>query len=173
MRRIFPNLATAMLLGCAGTPPSPAPPAEKQTETREPDAAISPAPAPAKSPGRTFSPPTELDRLLDAHPLALPTVKPATAPAPDTTVAKPPDGEKPAKEGTETVFQIQVDALSDIDAAQARKAVLEAKLEVRIDMIFDAPYYKLRFGSFATRREAEDKLVELAGKNLQGFIVRQ
>jgi len=111
--------------------------------------------------------------LLDAHPLPLPAIKPASAPVTDTATAKSPETAKPAQEGTETVFQIQVDALSDIDAAQKRKAVLEAKLDVKIDLIFDAPYYKLRFGSFATRREAEDKLVELAGKNLQGFIVRQ
>ncbi len=127
--------------------------------------------APAANAAHRFSPPTALDTLLDANPVALPAVKPAsdiqagenpvsTAVNRDTTVSKTP------------AFQIQLDALSDIDSAQARKSVLEQTLGGKIEMVFDPPFYKLRFGSFSTKQEAEDALADLAEKNLKGFVVR-
>jgi septal ring-binding cell division protein DamX len=111
-----------------------------------------------------------LDRVLDANPQPFPVVKPATPPASEAPETRPAAKEAPAAAGS--AFRIQLDALSDMDAAQTRKAALEKILGEKIDMVFDAPYYKLRFGNFATKQEAEDKLVDLAGKNLQGFIVR-
>ena len=106
-------------------------------------------------PAAAFKAPTELDRLLDANPQPLPEIK-------DTVAVK-----------NAVVFQVQLEALSDIDSAQARKASLEQTIGGKINLVFDPPYYKLRFGNFATKQEAEDALVDLAGKNIQGFIVRQ
>ena len=103
-----------------------------------------------------YSAPTELDKMLDAHPIPLPLNKDTVAAAVNAPV-----------------FQVQLGALSDIDSAQTRKAVLEQSVGGKIDVVFDPPYYKLRFGKFATQREAEDKLLDLSEKNIQGFVVRQ
>jgi len=132
-----------------------------------------PAPAsysPIVPRSRNFTAPTAMDSLLSAHPHALPAV--IRSVPPDTVaVPVPPNPlDKNAPVGT---FQIQVDALASMDAAQERKAILESKLGVKMEMIFDPPYYKLRFGKFTTRGEAEDKLLELAQKKVQGFILRQ
>lgn len=176
MRLLLSGFASAWLLACAGLPPAPPTPQNRPAETEAPKPApADPAPSPAasgKQAQRIFPQAVGLDTLLDARPHKLPAVK-LTAARASEDPEKTGDGKVSAAGGPEGGFRIQVDALSDIDAAQARKSVLEIKLGVKIDMTFDAPYYKLRFGGFATRREAEDKLVELAGKNVQGFIVRQ
>jgi len=129
-----------------------------------------------------FSPATSLDSLLDANPIPLPAVKPAdietdansAPPGTNPAVSTPSASDTSATSNTPAVFyQIQLDALSDIDSAQARKAVLEQALGSKIDMVFDPPFYKLRYGNFPTKQEAEDALTDLAEKNMQGFIVRQ
>ena len=110
---------------------------------------------PSDSP-RRFSPPTELDKMLDARPISLPDDK-------DTAVSEP----------NTAVFQVQLGALSDMDSAQSRKTVLEQLVGGKIEVVFDPPYYKLRFGKFASKREAEDELLDLSQKNIEGFVVRQ
>ncbi len=122
---------------------------------------------------RHFSPPTGADSLLEANPITLPVVKPADLQTALSPVPQPAGKDTVASTASTTVFQIQVDALSDLDAAQARKAVVEQAVGDKVDVIFDPPYYKLRIGSFATRQEAEDRLLDLAEKNVQGFVVRQ
>ena len=111
--------------------------------------------------------------MLEANPIPLPVVKPADLQAALSPVPQPAGNDTVASTASTTVFQIQVDALSDLDAAQARKAVVEQAVGDKVDVIFDPPYYKLRIGSFATRQEAEDRLLDLAEKNVQGFVVRQ
>jgi septal ring-binding cell division protein DamX len=127
-----------------------------------------------------FSPPTALDSLLDANAIPLPSIKPADVPIQMGEDVPTPAGaseDAPTSEARTTapavLFQIQLDALSDIDSAQARKAVLEQTLGSKIDMVFDPPFYKLRYGSFSSKQEAEDALADLAEKNMQGFVVRQ
>ena len=128
----------------------------------------------AESPAvRHFAPPTGADSLLEANPIPLPVVKPADLQAALSPVPQPVSKDTAASVTSTSVFQIQVDALSDLDAAQARKTVLEQTIGDKVDVIFDPPYYKLRLGSFATRQEAEDRLLDLAEKNVQGFVVRQ
>lgn len=122
-----------------------------------------------------FANSTELDRLLVATAQPLPAIKPA-AQATNLAIKNPTSTSptKAAHPATSTdAYCVQIDALTDIDAAEARKAQLGKILGYRIDMIFEAPYYKIRVGSFATKREAEDRLIELAGKNLQGLIMRK
>jgi hypothetical protein len=160
------SAAAICFFGCANFPKGGLFTGEKSAAV---DSETSAAPALEIS-RRGFGPDTELDRLLDARAHSLPAVKPAVpaiAPMPKPGKESAPDA------GDGATYRIQVDALSNVDAAQARKAALERMLGTRIDMVFDAPYYKLRFGKFSSKREAEDKLVDLAGKNLQGFIVRQ
>lgn len=118
---------------------------------------------------RNFEPPGELDKALDAKPIALAAVKPASqGQAASASAARVPE---PAKgKGN---FRIQIGAESDVDAAQAKKAQYEKLLGGSVDMIFDAPYYKLRWGSFETKQDAEDKILELSDLKIQGFVVKQ
>lgn len=110
--------------------------------------------ATSDSPAR-FSAPTELDKMLDASPIPLPVSK------------------DPVAAANAAVFQVQLGALSDLDSAQSRRTVLEQEVGGKIEVVFDPPYYKLRFGKFATKREAEDQLLDFSEKNIQGFVVRQ
>ena len=122
---------------------------------------------------RHYATPTGVDSLLDANPIPLPAVKPADMQNTESPVPQPTGRDTTVTETSTTVFRVQLDALSDMDAAQARKAVLEQTLGEKVDVLFDPPYYKLRLGNFATKREAEDALADLAEKNIQGFVVKQ
>jgi hypothetical protein len=156
----------AWISGCAGTgahteessPPDSAP----ALSAHPPETAV-----PAS--GRRFQEAGELDKLLDAKPMAFAAVKPATQSAPGSTAAaKAPE---PAKgKGN---FRIQIGAESDVDAAQAKKAQYERLLGGSVDVVFDAPYYKLRWGYFETKQDAEDKILELSDQKIQGFVVKQ
>jgi cell division protein FtsN len=121
--------------------------------------------ASAGAPPRRFPPPTETDLLLDAKPHALPDIKSAAAEA----ATLEPGKDKPSR----GPWRIQVGALADLESAQARKRELDAKLGGSVELSFDAPYYKLRWGGFATKQEAEDKLLEMSEVIREGFVIRQ
>jgi hypothetical protein len=111
--------------------------------------------------------PGSLDSLLDAKPIQLAAVKPVS-----------PGGAAPSQAAPEASsgkgrFRVQVGAENDFDAAQAKKKEFERKLGGTVDVVFDAPYYKLRWGFFETKQEAQDKILELTEKNIQGFVVKQ
>lgn len=171
LRRGLPLLAVAgmaaSIAGCAGTGShsEEAAPAESAPgpSAQAPESAGPPS-------GRKFQEPGELDKLLDAKPMALAAVKPATpaslgAPAAAKAAAEPAKGK-----GN---FRIQIGAESDVDAAQAKKAQYEKMLGGTVDVVFDAPYYKLRWGYFETKQDAEDKILELSDQKIQGFVVKQ
>lgn len=124
--------------------------------------------------GKRFGEPDELDKLLDAKPMVLASVKPASQSTPTngsagTRETKNPEISLPGK----AKFRIQIGAESDIDAAQTKKGLYEKQLGGSVDMVFDAPYYKLRWGFFDSKQDAEDKLLELSDKKIQGFVVKQ
>lgn len=114
-----------------------------------------------------FASVTPTDRLLDAKPHALPAVKSNVGEASAPEVAAKPVS------GSGGPWRVQVGALPDLEAAQARKRELDAKLGGNVDVTFEPPYYKLRWGSFATRQEAEDGLLEISEVIREGFVVRQ
>ena len=123
--------------------------------------------AEASASDRTFGEPGDLDKLLDAKPIALAAVKPVSQ-APAAAAPKAPE---PARgKGN---FRIQIGAESDVDEAQAKKAAYEKLIGGTVDMVFDAPYYKLRWGYFETKQDAEDKILELTDVKIQGFVVKQ
>jgi septal ring-binding cell division protein DamX len=126
---------------------------------------------PSKS-GRKFAEPRELDKLLDAKPIALAAVKPASQGAAASGAPVQAKASETASPGRGK-FRIQISAESDVDAAQAKKEVLEKQLGGTVDVVFDAPYYKLRWGYFESKQEAEDKLLELSDQKIQGFVVKQ
>ncbi|MEO6096330.1 MAG: hypothetical protein ABIW76_11760 [Fibrobacteria bacterium] len=121
------------------------------------------------TPNKRFEEPGDLDKLLDAKPIALATVKPASQAQPTGSVAKSPD---PVSKGKGN-FRIQVGAESDVDAAQAKKLEYERALGGAVDVVFDAPYYKLRWGWFDSKQDAEDKVLEMSDLRIQMFVVKQ
>ncbi len=153
------------LAGCGMLPPRGGDPAGSAGQVNEGgmrEAAAQPVPA-----GR-FEEPGELDQLVDARPMALPTVKmqsTAGGAGPVKAVAEVSQGKGR--------FRIQVGAENDIDAAQVKKREYERKLGGSVDVVFDAPYYKLRWGYFDTKQDADDKILEIAEFNIQGFVVKQ
>ncbi|MEO7426578.1 MAG: SPOR domain-containing protein [Fibrobacteria bacterium] len=163
------SLAACFWSGCAGilpikhsqedSPPESAPvssqPAERSPET--------------SGSSRRFEEAGELDRLLDAKPIALAAVKPASQGSPGASSAK---ASEPIAKGKGN-FRIQIGAESDLDAAQLKKAEYERMLGGAVDVTFDAPYYKLRWGYFDSKQEAEDKLLELSDFKIQGFVIKQ
>ena len=164
----FGALATLLLAltGCSGSRPQDDGPRGSAEPSLEPDAG--PAAAGAV-PGKRFEEPGELDKLLDAKPIILAAVKPASQAQPSGGAAKSPE---PISKGKGN-FRIQVGAESDVDAAQAKKAEYEKLLGGNVDVVFDAPYYKLRWGYFDSKQDAEDKILELTDFKIQGFVVKQ
>ncbi|MDR2732739.1 MAG: SPOR domain-containing protein [Fibromonadaceae bacterium] len=69
-------------------------------------------------------------------------------------------------------YILQFDAVADFDAAQARRAKLQAQTGYDIQMVFDAPFYKLRGGYFKKKTDAEDKARELSLYNISAFAVK-
>ena len=154
-----------LLAGCAAPGPRDEGPRADETPPGEmagrPDAS-----APAA--GKRFEEPGELDRMLDSKPIALAAVKPASQSQPGTAAKAP----EPVSKGRGN-FRIQVGAESDVDAAQAKKAEYEKLLGGSVDVVFDAPYYKLRWGWFDSKQDAEDKILELTDFKIQGFVIKQ
>jgi hypothetical protein len=161
-------LSAWAIWGCAGASPRSGAEERKSAETSQ---ASSAATEEAAVPAKKFQEPGELDKLLDAKPIALAAVKPASQASPSVSgTAKAPDAAVSKGKGN---FRIQVGAEADLDAAQSKKAEYEKLLGGPVDVVFDAPYYKLRWGYFETKQDAEDKLLELSDLKIQGFVVKQ
>jgi Sporulation related domain. len=69
-------------------------------------------------------------------------------------------------------YTLQFDAVADFDVAQARRAKLRTQTGYDIQMVFDAPFYKLRGGGFKSKLDADDKARELAIYNISAFSVK-
>lgn len=76
-------------------------------------------------------------------------------------------------------FRVQLYSSADVEATRARREEMRARLQElglsqgRLDIIFDAPYHKLRFGDFATKKEADGVLRQLHQAGLkEAWIVR-
>lgn len=61
----------------------------------------------------------------------------------------------------ENRFRIQVFASNRIETIREQKKELEKKITERVDMGYDAPYYKLYTGSFVKRQDAQPLLKKL------------
>jgi len=80
--------------------------------------------------------------------------------------------EKSSGKEQEGAYVLQFDAVANFDAAQARRAKLQVQTGYDIQMVFDAPFYKLRGGYFKKKTEAEDKARELSMYNISAFAVK-
>jgi hypothetical protein len=165
----FLSLGAILILafsGCGGMAPRGG---ETVQEGAEESAQPSAGQAEVPTASKRFEEPAELDKLLDAKPIALAVVKPASQSQPAGSAAKSPE---PVSKGRGN-FRIQVGAESDVDAAQAKKVEYEKSLGGSVDVVFDAPYYKLRWGWFESRQDAEDKVLEMSDLKIQMFVVKQ
>jgi len=70
------------------------------------------------------------------------------------------------------IYTLQFDAVADFDVAQARRAKLRNQTGYDIQMIFDAPFYKLRGGGFKSKLDADEKARELSIYNISAFAVK-
>ena len=71
-------------------------------------------------------------------------------------------------------YRLQVYSTTSIDDASNRKEFLRSVLDsAHIDLVFDAPYYKLRVGHFLDRAQAETYRTELQSRGINdAWIVR-
>jgi hypothetical protein len=69
-------------------------------------------------------------------------------------------------------YTLQFDAVANFDAAQASKTKLRAQTGYDIQMVFDAPFYKLRGGYFKNKLDADDKAREFSIYNISAFAVK-
>jgi hypothetical protein len=80
--------------------------------------------------------------------------------------------EKNSGKEQDEVYVLQFDAIANFDAAQVRRAKLQILTGYDIQMIFDAPFYKLRGGYFKKKAAAEDRARELSLYNISAFAVK-
>ena len=69
-------------------------------------------------------------------------------------------------------YMLQFESVADFDAAQRRRAQLSASTGYAIQVVFDAPFYKLRGGGWGSKKTAEDKARELSAYNINAFVVK-
>jgi Flp pilus assembly protein TadD len=80
---------------------------------------------------------------------------------------------KPAEVQKEHVFKIQLGAFSSEESAKAWKEKLEKELGINnLTIVEKLGIYRVLYGSFKSRAEAEAQVQRLKGYNLYGFIVQ-
>ncbi len=76
------------------------------------------------------------------------------------------------KKASKDLYVLQFEAVGDFDAAQRRRAELSASTGYAIQVVFDAPFYKLRAGGWNNKKAADDKARELSAYNISAFVVK-
>jgi tetratricopeptide (TPR) repeat protein len=80
---------------------------------------------------------------------------------------------KPAEVQKERVFRIQLGAFSSEDRAKAWKEKIEKELGIKgLTIVEQLGIYRVLYGSFKSRSEAEAQIEQLKGHNIYGFIVQ-
>ena len=114
--------------------------------------------------------PTDIDSLFRGK-----EYKPELSPSlSDTTnVSSLPAKTKEGKESKGNGYYVlQFEAVGDFDAAERRRAQISASTGYNIQVVFDAPFYKLRGGGWGSKKTAEDKARELSAYNINAFVVK-
>ena len=114
--------------------------------------------------------PTDIDSLFRGK-----EYKPELSPSlRDTTnvsslPAKAKDGKESKGNG---YYVLQFEAVGDFDAAERRRAQIAASTGYNIQVVFDAPFYKLRGGGWTSKKAADDKARELSAYNIIALVVK-
>jgi len=111
--------------------------------------------------------PTDIDSLFAGREFQLPSID--SSYRVDYNTVSPT---KSSSKEQDDVYTLQFDAVADFDVAQARRAKLRNQTGYEIQMIFDAPFYKLRGGGFKSKMDADDKARELSIYNISAFAVK-
>ena len=83
--------------------------------------------------------------------------------------AKSKDGEESKGNG---YYVLQFEAVGDFDAAERHRAQIAASTGYNIQVVFDAPFYKLRGGGWTSKKAADDKARELSVYNINALVVK-
>ncbi len=90
-----------------------------------------------------------------------------------TNVSSALPGKKDSKDSKGNgLYVLQFEAVGDFDAAQRRRAQISAATGYNINVVFDAPFYKLRGGGWSTKKAADDKARELSVYNINALVVK-
>ena len=90
-----------------------------------------------------------------------------------TSVSSTVPGKKDSKDAKGNgLYVLQFEAVGDFDAAQRRRAQIAAATGYNIQVVFDAPFYKLRGGGWSTKKAADDKARELSVYNINALVVK-
>lgn len=116
----------------------------------------------AKSQGmQNWQVPSAFDSLMNFHVTKM-----------DTAQLRPLQSQnRDAKTGQQ--YRIQLGAYPDMVSAREKAASFRAVVPGSIEMVFDPPFYKLRYGHFNQKATAEEELLSLQEKGINGVVVSQ
>jgi len=115
------------------------------------------------------------EKIQELPPKERPIIKEKIANQTEPEITKPErkTENKPAEVQKERVFRIQLGAFSSEESAKAWKEKIEKELGIKDLMIVEQlGIYRVLYGSFKSRAEAEAQVQRLRGYNLYGFIVQ-
>jgi len=71
------------------------------------------------------------------------------------------------------VYRIQLYTAADFESAQGKKYSLSKVLGPSVEILFDPPFYKIRYGRYSTREKARSRLLDIKDLGFQGFIIKE
>ena len=116
--------------------------------------------------------PTDIDSLFrgkEYKPELSPSLRDTTNVSATSVPSKAKDGKESKGNG---YYVLQFEAVGDFDAAERRRAQIAASTGYNIQVVFEAPFYKLRGGGWGNKKMAEDKARELSAYNINAFVVK-
>lgn len=116
--------------------------------------------------------PTDIDSLFrgkEYKPELSPSLRDTTNVSATTIPAKTKDGKESKGNG---YYVLQFEAVGDFDAAERRRAQIAASTGYNIQVVFEAPFYKLRGGGWTSKKAADDKARELSAYNINALVVK-
>ncbi|MBF0430670.1 MAG: SPOR domain-containing protein [Fibrobacteria bacterium] len=126
---------------------------------------------PLPLPKKQFSEATALDSALDRHPIVIDAS--FYQRDPNTEKQSAPNLNTNLKTKEQSSYQIQLLTVADFETAQNKRYSLSRMLGSHIRILFDAPFYKLRYGKFTSKKEAQEKLIDIREMGIQGFLVKE
>jgi hypothetical protein len=113
--------------------------------------------------------PTDIDTLLRGREFKMPRLDSTLRSGNDLSrLVQTPAG----KSESDGVYTLQLAALANFDAAQRQREELRGRIGHDIQMVFDAPFYKLRAGTWNRKADAEDRARELSMANIPALVIR-
>ena len=115
--------------------------------------------------------PTDLDALFGGEEYR--PVLGASRRAAATSEASAVPGKAAAKTSkSDGYYMLQFESVADFDAAQRRRAQISASTGYAIQVVFDAPFSKLRGGGWGNKKPAEDEARGLAAESITAWVAK-